>query len=47
MVRTFETHKIRKYQELTGTGWTFTPFDGDKKGPKLCGSDSKLLGKLS
>ncbi len=32
MVRTFETHKIRKYQELTGTGWTFTPFDGDKKG---------------
>lgn len=28
MVRTFETHKIRKYQELTGTGWTFTSFDG-------------------
>lgn len=32
MVRTFETHKIRRYQELTGTGWIFTPLDGDKKG---------------
>lgn len=32
MIRTFETHKIRKYQELTGTGWLFKPLEGSNKG---------------
>ena len=29
MLRTFETHKIRKYRELTGSNWTFTALSGD------------------
>ena len=32
MVRTFNTHKIRKQQELTGSLWEFTPCQGEKKG---------------
>ncbi len=32
MLRTFETHKIRKYRELTGSSWNFTALSGDKEG---------------
>lgn len=32
MIRTFDTHNIRKQRELTGRYWDFTPCQGDYKG---------------
>ena len=32
MVRTFDTHKIRRQKELTGKLWQFSPCEGEKKG---------------
>lgn len=32
MIRTFDTHKIRKQRELTGSLWNFTPCQGEKAG---------------
>ena len=32
MIRTFQTHCIRKQEELTGRLWTFTALSGDKAG---------------
>lgn len=29
MVRTFQTHEIRKQRELTGCYWTFSPCQGE------------------
>lgn len=34
MIRTFQTHKIRKQQELTGCLWEFTPCQGENEGKK-------------
>ena len=34
MIRTFQTHKIRKCQELTGCLWEFEPCDGEFAGTK-------------
>lgn len=34
MIRTFQTHKIRKYQELTGCLWEFEPCQGEFAGTK-------------
>ena len=35
MIRTFQTHCIRKQEELTGRLWTFTALSGDKKGERF------------
>ncbi len=32
MIRTFATHAIRRTQELSGSGWTFTPLSGGNAG---------------
>jgi len=32
MIRTFDTHSIRKQRELTGRYWSFTPCQGDYEG---------------
>jgi beta-glucuronidase len=32
MIRTFDTHKIRKQQELTGCLWEFEPCQGELAG---------------
>lgn len=32
MIRTFETHKVRKQRELTGCLWDFSPCQGEKSG---------------
>ncbi len=34
MIRTFQTHKVRKYQELTGCLWEFEPCQGEFAGVK-------------
>ena len=34
MIRTFETHEVRKQRELTGSLWEFTPCQGEYKGEK-------------
>ncbi len=35
MIRTFQTHKIRPQQELTGKLWAFTPLQGERAGETL------------
>ena len=35
MIRTFDTHKIRKQQELTGRYWDFTPCSGEYAGQEF------------
>ena len=35
MLRTFETHKIRKTTELSGRLWDFTALSGDKEGVSM------------
>ena len=32
MIRTFQTHFIRREEELTGKLWAFTPLAGDRAG---------------
>ena len=34
MIRTFETHEIRKQKELTGSLWSFSPCQGENAGRK-------------
>lgn len=32
MIRTFATHAVRRTQDLSGSGWTFTPLSGENAG---------------
>lgn len=32
MIRTFKTNQVRKTEELSGSGWTFSPHSGPHKG---------------